>query len=243
MRWYKGSLQNATCSPPLLTLACTLANATPLVFSCTAFLAVWQFCFVIQVSGVSKSEACRITSYWLSSRNYLCFTGHEQCLCQFSYCPRCCIVAVRSFTNVILWIVLKIIYVPSNNLDSATILIAEGEYQETVNVARQGPLTLLVRNIPLSFVTSSSSWRFEQGQLASTASESLNRPFANASQVPFNQNLVKIWNNQHVQPGINDIQSAVLVVGASPHASFGNPDFKVYNIDFENRAVNLGYQY
>lgn len=30
-------------------------------------------------------------------------------------------------------------------LGSATILIAEGEYQETVNVTRKGPLTMLVR--------------------------------------------------------------------------------------------------
>ena len=32
----------------------------------------------------------------------------------------------------------------SNEMERATILIAEGEYHETVNVTRKGPLTLLV---------------------------------------------------------------------------------------------------
>jgi len=120
------------------------------------------------------------------------------------------------------------------DLGSATILIAAGEYQEVVNVTRKGPLTLL-------------------GQLQTSSPASVGQPFANASQVPFNQNLVKIWNNQFVQTGMDDAQSAVLLVAPSFNASligagptgaplqplFGNVDFKAYNIDFENRAANF----
>ena len=40
----------------------------------------------------------------------------------------------------------------SNEKEPATILIAEGEYHETVNITRQGPLTLLVRNARLAVV-------------------------------------------------------------------------------------------
>ena len=42
-----------------------------------------------------------------------------------------------------------------------------------------------------------------------------------------------------MQQGIDDDQTAVLFVTPPPAASFGNVDFKVYNIDFENRAVIL----
>ncbi|KAF8904077.1 pectin lyase-like protein [Gymnopilus junonius] len=121
-----------------------------------------------------------------------------------------------------------------HELGAATILIAEGQYHETVNITRKGPLTLLGQ-LPLSDVTS------------------ITRPFANASQVPFNQNLVKIWNNHFVQAGMDDAQSAVLLVAPSFNASligagptgaplqplFGNVDFRAYNIDFENRAANF----
>ncbi|KDR82405.1 hypothetical protein GALMADRAFT_237699 [Galerina marginata CBS 339.88] len=120
------------------------------------------------------------------------------------------------------------------DLGSATILVAAGQYKEVVNVTRKGPLTLL-------------------GQLPVSSATSITRPFANASQVPFNQNLVKIWNNQFVQTGMDDAQSAVLLVAPSFNASligagptgaplqplFGNVDFKAYNIDFENRAANF----
>ncbi|KAF9483363.1 pectin lyase-like protein [Pholiota conissans] len=119
-------------------------------------------------------------------------------------------------------------------LSSATILIAEGEYNETINVTRKGPLTML-------------------GQLPTSALDSINRPFANRSDVPLKQNLVKIWNNQFVHTGMDDATSAVLLVAPSFNASligagptgaplqplFGNTDFKAYNIDFENRAANF----
>ncbi|KAH9850232.1 carbohydrate esterase family 8 protein [Lenzites betulinus] len=109
----------------------------------------------------------------------------------------------------------------------ATILIGGGEYHETLNITRSGPLTLL-------------------GQLdPSTAFD----PNGNAS----TRNLVHIWNDQFVHTGMDDAQSAVLLVAPSFNASligagptgaplqplFGNTDFKAYNIDFENRAANF----
>ncbi|KAI0785138.1 hypothetical protein C8Q75DRAFT_776116 [Abortiporus biennis] len=65
------------------------------------------------------------------------------------------------------------------------------------------------------------------------------------------QNLVQIWDNQFVKTGMDDAQSAVLLVAPSFNASligagptgaplqplFGNTDFKAYNIDFQNRAT------
>ncbi|TDL16220.1 pectin lyase-like protein [Rickenella mellea] len=109
---------------------------------------------------------------------------------------------------------------------SKIILIGAGEYHETVNVTRTGPLTLL-------------------GQLNASALA----PGANTS----TRNLVKIWNNLFVQSGMDDAQSAVLLVAPSFNASligagptgaplqplFGNTDFKAYNIDFQNRAANF----
>ncbi|RPD56135.1 pectin lyase-like protein [Lentinus tigrinus ALCF2SS1-7] len=110
---------------------------------------------------------------------------------------------------------------------AAIILVGAGEYHETVNVTRSGPVTLL-------------------GQLdPKTAFD----PAGNAS----TRNLVHIWNNQFVQTGMDDPQSAVLLVAPSFNASligagptgaplqplFGNLDFKAYNIDFENRAANF----
>ncbi|EKM49749.1 carbohydrate esterase family 8 protein [Phanerochaete carnosa HHB-10118-sp] len=111
--------------------------------------------------------------------------------------------------------------------NDAIILIGEGEYHETVNVSRKAPLTLL-------------------GQLdPQTAFD----PAGNAS----TRNLVQIWDDQFVENGIDDAQSAVLTVSPSFNASligagttgaplqplFGNTDFKVYNIDFQNRAANF----
>ena len=60
-----------------------------------------------------------------------------------------------------------------------------------------------------------------------------------------------IWNDLYVKTGMDDADSAVLLVAPSYNASligagtngaplqplFGNVDFKAYNIDFENRAV------
>ncbi|KAI8986175.1 pectin lyase-like protein [Trametes punicea] len=109
---------------------------------------------------------------------------------------------------------------------AATVLIGAGEYHETVNITRKDPLTLL-------------------GQLdPRTAFD----PAGNAS----TRNLVHIWDNKFVQTGMDDAQSAVLLVAPSFNASligagptgaplqplFGNVDFKAYNIDFENRAAN-----
>ncbi|KII86936.1 carbohydrate esterase family 8 protein [Plicaturopsis crispa FD-325 SS-3] len=110
---------------------------------------------------------------------------------------------------------------------NATILIASGEYHETVNVSRAGPLTLL-------------------GQLPPNTTLEVAE---NATSL----NVVQIWNNQFVQTGMDDAQSAVLTVSPSFNASligagttgaplqplFGNVDFKAYNIDFQNRAANF----
>ncbi|KAF7799407.1 hypothetical protein EIP86_010640 [Pleurotus ostreatoroseus] len=67
------------------------------------------------------------------------------------------------------------------------------------------------------------------------------------------RNLVQIWDNTFVENGIDDAQSAMLIVAPSFDASligagptgaplqplFGNVDFKAYNIDFQNRAANF----
>ncbi|KAJ6584525.1 carbohydrate esterase family 8 protein [Mycena capillaripes] len=120
---------------------------------------------------------------------------------------------------------------PSPQTGAATILIAQGSYQETINVTRTGPLTLL-------------------GQLPSTAVAQA-KPFANASSA--NMNLVQIWNTNFVMTGQDDASSAVLTVapnlagaliGAGPtgaplQPAFGNIDFKAYNLDFQNRAANF----
>ncbi len=67
------------------------------------------------------------------------------------------------------------------------------------------------------------------------------------------RNLVQIWDNQFVRTGMDDAQSAVLTVapsfnasligagtnGAPLQPSFGNIDFKAYNINFQNRAVSF----
>ncbi|KAJ7223895.1 carbohydrate esterase family 8 protein [Mycena haematopus] len=113
----------------------------------------------------------------------------------------------------------------------ATILIAEGVYQETLNVTRTAPLTLL-------------------GQLPSTA-VAQSKPFANASSP--NLNLVQVFQTNFVMTGQDDATSAVLTVapnlagaligagtdGAPLQPAFGNTDFKAYNIDFQNRAANF----
>ncbi|KAI0088482.1 carbohydrate esterase family 8 protein [Irpex rosettiformis] len=110
---------------------------------------------------------------------------------------------------------------------SATILIGQGEYHETVNITRQAPLILL-------------------GQLDSSTAFN---PSGNAT----TRNLVQIWNNVFVANGIDDAQSAVLTVspsfngsliGAGPTGAplqplFGNTDFKAYNLNFQNRAANF----
>ena len=78
-------------------------------------------------------------------------------------------------------------------------------------------------------------------------SENALQPNGNAT----SQNLVHIWNDLYVKTGMDDADSAVLLVAPSYNASligagtngaplqplFGNIDFKAYNIDFENRAV------
>ncbi|KAK0211229.1 pectin lyase-like protein [Desarmillaria ectypa] len=113
------------------------------------------------------------------------------------------------------------------DLGRATILIAEGQYQETLNITRKGPLTLLGQLPAGSTITS----------------------FANGSA----SNLVQVWNNKFVHTGMDDADSAVLTVAPSYKAAligsgptgaplqplFGNTDFRAYNIDFQNRAANF----
>ncbi|KAF7299447.1 Carbohydrate esterase family 8 protein [Mycena indigotica] len=114
---------------------------------------------------------------------------------------------------------------------AATILIGAGSYHETVNISRNGPLTLL-------------------GQLPANATLAA-KPFANPTSA--NMNLVQIWNNNFVMSGQDDASSAVLTVapnlaaaliGAGPTGAplqpvFGNVNFKAYNIDIQNRAANF----
>ncbi|KAJ8594893.1 carbohydrate esterase family 8 protein [Rhizopogon salebrosus TDB-379] len=95
---------------------------------------------------------------------------------------------------------------------AAIILIGEGEYFEMVNVARSAPLTLLGQLDPATAYNAA----------------------GNASQ----RNLVHIWNNLHVVPGVNDEQTATFTIAPSPGQMFGNTNFRAYNIDFENRAAN-----
>ncbi|PAV17026.1 carbohydrate esterase family 8 [Pyrrhoderma noxium] len=109
---------------------------------------------------------------------------------------------------------------------NSVILVGEGTYKEVVNITRSAPLTLL-------------------GQLDASALDSS----TNASA----RNLVHIWSDDFVRSGMDDAQSAVLIIsptfnasliGAGPtgaplQPSFGNTDFKAYNIDFENRAANF----
>ena len=94
---------------------------------------------------------------------------------------------------------------------NATILIGEGEYYERVEVYRTDPLTFL-------------------GQLNIDTAYALN---GNAS----TRNLVTIWNNTYVQDGLTDEDTAVLYV-VNDGGSFGNSNFRGYNINFENRAAN-----
>lgn len=101
-----------------------------------------------------------------------------------------------------------------------------------MNVTRRGPLTLL-------------------GQLSATRNLSPNLPFY-SDKPPFPSNLVQVWDDKFVQSGMDDAQSAVLLIAPSFNASligagptgaplqplFGSSDFKVYNVDFQNRAVS-----
>lgn len=112
----------------------------------------------------------------------------------------------------------------------ATILIAEGEYHETLNVTRVDPLTLL-------------------GQLPFSSFRGSTGPFANASWT----NRVQVWDNKYIiaGAGMDNADTVVLTVapnragaliGAGPTGAplqplLGNRDFKAYNIDFSNRAV------
>ncbi|KAJ3901595.1 hypothetical protein F5879DRAFT_317264 [Lentinula edodes] len=68
----------------------------------------------------------------------------------------------------------------------------------------------------------------------------ISTPFANASQ----PNLVQIFNSVFVENGIDDAATAVLTVapngagttGAPAQGVFGNVNFKMYNVDIQNRA-------
>ncbi|GLB45534.1 putative pectinesterase [Lyophyllum shimeji] len=118
----------------------------------------------------------------------------------------------------------------------ATILIGAGEYHETVNVTRTGPLTLL-------------------GQVPASSLKSVARPKFSLSTPPSpTSNLVQIYDTKYVkvQGLMDDAESAVLVVAPSFNASLigagptgaplqplsGSSDFRAYNIDFANRAAN-----
>ncbi|KAF9236453.1 carbohydrate esterase family 8 protein [Melanogaster broomeanus] len=98
---------------------------------------------------------------------------------------------------------------------NATILIGEGEYLETVNVTRSGPLTLLGQLSPET--------AFDETGNAST------------------RNLVHIWNNKCVtkDASAEETLTAILTVAyAGGPTFFGNTDFKAYSINFQNRAAN-----
>jgi len=105
-------------------------------------------------------------------------------------------------------------------LGDTTILIGQGQYHETVNVTRQGPLTLLGQVDPTSTNTSNlvQIWNnlfTENGEDDALSSVLLVAPSLNAS-----------------------------LIGAGPTGAplqplFGNVDFKAYNIDFQNRAANF----
>ncbi|KAG6909252.1 hypothetical protein DXG01_001434 [Tephrocybe rancida] len=125
----------------------------------------------------------------------------------------------------------------------AAILIAEGEYQETVNVTRTGPLTLL-----------GSSDILCKGQVRSSTSTSVAHPKFPLDAPPSpTSNLVHIFDTKFVQTGMDDAQSAVLLVAPSFNASLigagptgaplqpflGNSDFRAYNIDWSNRAADF----
>ncbi|KAG6860417.1 hypothetical protein C0995_011411 [Termitomyces sp. Mi166 len=117
----------------------------------------------------------------------------------------------------------------------ATILIGEGEYHETINIARTAPLTLL-------------------GQLPSSSLASVVNPKypLDAAPSPMS-NLVQVFDNNFVHPDMDDATSAVLTVAPSFNASLigagptgaplqplvGNSDFRAYNIDWSNRAANF----
>ncbi|KAG6831333.1 hypothetical protein H0H92_011248 [Tricholoma furcatifolium] len=118
--------------------------------------------------------------------------------------------------------------------DEATILIGEGEYLETVNVTRTGPLTLL-------------------GQLPPTPLSSVDQPkYPLNGQHSATSNLVQIYGTNYVKTGMDDATSAVLTVAPSFNASLigsgptgaplqdlpGNRDFRAYNIDWSNRAAD-----
>ncbi|KAL0576322.1 hypothetical protein V5O48_005671 [Marasmius crinis-equi] len=119
----------------------------------------------------------------------------------------------------------------------AFILIAEGQYQENVNITRIAPLTLL-------------------GQISPQLANEVNQPFFNPLNTSnITQNLVQIFDTRFTSPGMDDATSSVLTVapngagaliGAGPTGAplqpdFGNIDFRAYNIDFWNRAVSYIY--
>jgi pectin methylesterase-like acyl-CoA thioesterase len=111
---------------------------------------------------------------------------------------------------------------PSPEGHAAHILVGAGEYHETVNVTRSAPLTLL-------------------GQLPLRAALGLAQP----APAP----LARIWAAKYIgqRPGMDDADTATLVVapnyaaaliGAPLQPSFGNADFRAYNLGFENRAAD-----
>ncbi|KAJ1305270.1 hypothetical protein OPQ81_000298 [Rhizoctonia solani] len=105
-----------------------------------------------------------------------------------------------------------------NKPGNAHILVGQGSYFGLVNVTRQWPLTIL-------------------GEVVNSTSII---------------NAVEVWSNVAVKPGQDNAVTPALIVAPSWNASligsgpagaplqplFGSPDFKAYNIDFNNRAAN-----
>ncbi|KAH7338177.1 carbohydrate esterase family 8 protein [Rhizoctonia solani] len=105
-----------------------------------------------------------------------------------------------------------------NKPGNAYILVGKGSYFGLVNVTRQWPLTIL-------------------GEVVDSNSTN---------------NAVEVWSNTAVKTGQDNAVTPALIVAPSWNASligagptgaplqplFGSPDFKAYNIDFNNRAAN-----
>ncbi|CAE6525840.1 unnamed protein product [Rhizoctonia solani] len=103
-----------------------------------------------------------------------------------------------------------------NKPGNAYILVGQGSYFGLVNVTRQWPLTIL-------------------GEVVNSNSTN---------------NAVEIWSNIAIKTGQDNAVTPALIVAPSWNASligsgptgaplqplFGSPDFKAYNIDFNNRA-------
>jgi len=106
------------------------------------------------------------------------------------------------------------------DLGPSTILIGQGQYHDTINVTRKGPLTLLgqLNSFPANSSNLVQIWNnlfTQSGEDDALSSVLVVAPSLNAS-----------------------------LIGAGPTGAplqplFGNTDFRAYNIDFQNRAANF----